>query len=86
MSISIEVKVWGGTPIDLAAIDAVDLANKLGIVVRFQFNDVSCTAHPGGNPHVLADNWRAAADRGGMYPMASTHPRQSDSATGDDHG
>lgn len=81
MSISIEVKVWGGTPIDLAAIDAVALADKLGIVVRFQFNDVSCTAHPGGDPRVLVNNWHAAADRGGMYPMASTHPRQPSSAS-----
>jgi len=81
VSISLEVKVWGGTPIDLAAQDPVELANRLGIVVQFQFNDVSCTAHPGGSPSVLADNWRAASDRGGMYPMASTHPRQQVSAS-----
>jgi hypothetical protein len=81
VSLSIEVKVWGGTSIDLAAEDAINLANRLSIPVRFKFNDVQCMAHPGGDPKVLADNWRVSADRGGMYPMASSNPRSAVSAS-----
>jgi hypothetical protein len=72
MNISIDVEVRSGTQIELAAKEAIDLANRLGIIVRFTFNTVSCIAHPGGDPKVLVDNWRIAADRGGMYREASS--------------
>jgi hypothetical protein len=84
VSMSLEVKVYGGSPIEIAAFDACRLASDLGITVRFDFNGVSCSALPGGDPKILVENWKAAWDRGGAYPMANTYPRQPVSAGGSD--
>jgi hypothetical protein len=61
-ALSIEVEVLLDTSIETACQDAVDLANKLGIGVRFTFNDVRCTTGPGGNPCKLCGAWQDAVD------------------------
>lgn len=75
MSLSLEVKVYGGTPIEIAAHDACELASELKITVTFDFNGVRCMARPGGDSKTLVHNWNIARDRGGSYPMASTNVR-----------
>jgi hypothetical protein len=72
----IEVHFHGGTDIQEACNRACALANRIRCDVHFKFNDVTCMALQNGDPDVLAENWRLAADRGGMYPMASTNPRR----------
>lgn len=75
MSLYLEVKVFGGSPIEIAAHDACELASELKLTVTFDFNGVHCMVLPGGDSKTLVRNWRIASDRGGSYPMASTNPR-----------
>lgn len=79
MTMYVEAHFVGGTPIDLAAQDAMHLANRLDCAVKFKFNDVTCFANPGQSPAVLAHNWRIAADRGGFHPTCSSHPTDGSS-------
>lgn len=74
MTMYVEAHFVGGTPIDLAAVDAMALANKLDCAVKFKFNEVTCFANPGEKPADLVHNWRIANDRGGSYPTCSSHP------------
>ncbi len=75
MSLSLEVNVYGGTPIEIAAHDACELARELKITITFDFNGVHCMALPGGDSKTLVHNWNIARDRGGQYPIASTNVR-----------
>lgn len=74
MTMYVTAEFAGGTPIDLAAEDAMRLANQIGFAVKFKFNDVTCFANPGEKPSDLAHNWRVAAERGGAHPTCSSRP------------
>lgn len=50
MSLFLDVEVSGGTSIEEAAQDAIDLANRIDITVLFRFNGVRCMACPGDDP------------------------------------
>lgn len=63
MSMWIEAKVGGGTPIEEATRDACDLAARLGFPVHFKFNDVSCWAEPYGvTPEEFAARLKLAVE------------------------
>lgn len=74
-TLSINVGVYAGSPIEEAAGDACVLATQLGCTIQFQFNGVECMAIPGGSSSVLIENWRAAAQGGERHPIASTNRR-----------
>jgi hypothetical protein len=65
--IYIKVSVGGGSPIDETCAEAVALANRMGIPVLFDFNDVLCAAHPGDDAALLAANWRDASFEGRKF-------------------
>jgi hypothetical protein len=66
----VEVEVLGGTDIKVAASEACALANRIGIGVRFEFNEVSCHASPGGEPEALVSNFHEALNSKGRFKMA----------------
>lgn len=72
----LEMKVLAGTDIAEAAMEACALAFRLRTGVDFMFNGVRCMAHPGGDWQALVENWRAASDHGGQYPMANAYRRE----------
>ncbi len=55
MSIVVKARFLAGTEINAAATEAVDLADKLGVIVEYDFNGVTCMALPGDDPESLAE-------------------------------
>ena len=66
----VEVECLAGTHIDHAAKQATDLATKLGITVRFDFNEVQCYARAGSDWRTLSANWQKVSEEKKRYPMA----------------
>jgi hypothetical protein len=68
MTIWVEIKVQGGTPINDAAAEASEVSKRLGCAVHFTFNDVSCWAEPDGvSAEEFAQRWKLAFDAGGNH-------------------
>lgn len=86
-SLSVTVEVDGGTPIQVAAVEAVELATRLGVWVCFKFNDVACSAAPMGDAEELVAGYHSAIKPDVSYPMAFAHTRRfkmpSDDSNGD---
>lgn len=59
-SLSITTEVSPGSNINDACSEAVALANKLGVVVGFDFNGVLCGARPEDDPELLVANFHRA--------------------------
>lgn len=69
-----KLKVQGeflpGTDIKVACVEACALANRIHVIVEFQFNGVSCFASPGGSPESLEKEWLDALNPKSKYKMA----------------
>lgn len=48
--LTIKVEATAGCEITEAFVEAITIADKLNCFVQFDFNGVTCIAHPGGNP------------------------------------
>lgn len=53
MSMILLMEAQGATSIETACVDAQRVANMLRIHVKFEFNEVTCVAVPGGSPMML---------------------------------
>lgn len=54
-SFQLKLEAFGGADISDCAREACRLAGRLGVVVMFDFNGVSCMACPGDDPTALAN-------------------------------
>lgn len=68
---TIRVEFNIGTTILDAFTEAVRLANLLNVFIEFEFNDVTCLASPGGNPHAGANAYYNA-DTSKKYKIITT--------------
>jgi hypothetical protein len=71
--LTITVEALAGSTIHNTAEEALTLAKRLGVCVKFKFNGVSCHVHPWGDPQKLADNFLAALDGDHTFKMAFAH-------------
>ncbi len=69
LSLWVVVEIPVGTSIEVAALDAVELATFLGTDVKFEFNGVSCWARPGGDGDKLVTEYHQEISRSGKYLM-----------------
>lgn len=54
---AVTVSFDGGTDVDEAFKEAIQLANRVKVKVEFNFNGVKCIAFPGGSAEKGAENW-----------------------------
>ena len=66
MSGWIEYQISAGTPLHLVCEDAVALADRIGVAIRFRFNGVSVFARPGDKPKEIALKWESDAKEEGI--------------------
>lgn len=78
MSLFLDVEVSGGTSIEEAAQDAIDLANRIDITVLFRFNGVRCMACPGDDPRLLVDRWSRLLVNSQTLGIARGQPQAKD--------
>ena len=57
MTISVKVEAHPGQDITEASIQAIDLADRLGINVEFDFNGVTCVACPGAKAEQMVESF-----------------------------
>lgn len=55
-NISIKAHMLAGTDVRTAAREALTLANRIGVLVEYDFNGVTCLAVPGDDAGLLADH------------------------------
>jgi hypothetical protein len=80
MTIWVTVKAAAGSRIEDVAQMTSDLANRLGIAVQFDFNDVSCWAEPEGvSAEEFALRWRRALEAEGATRVVTNRIMPSDS-------
>lgn len=68
--LTLTVEIDRGTVIEKAFIDAVALASRNDVDVKFQFNDVTCIAMPGGSPSGGANEYYDAIKNGRSFKLA----------------
>jgi hypothetical protein len=61
MSIVLNVEATAGSEIEETAGEMIELANRIRVSVRVQFNDVSVLAMPGDDPADIARSYRHEA-------------------------
>jgi hypothetical protein len=59
----LRIEALGGSDIKSCAEDAVNIANKLNVVVGFDFNGVKCLACPGDSAKQLSEAAMALVDQ-----------------------
>jgi len=70
-SITLKAEATAGSSIENAAIDAIALANRIGVYVEFNFNGVTCLARPNDNEDgLVAAYFDALHDKGDTYKFA----------------
>ena len=74
MSLSVKAAVSAGSDIREACKEAIDLANRIGVIVEFNFNRVKCFAKPGADPYELADLWLNELQSDRAYKVVCAHP------------
>lgn len=72
----LEVSVSPGAGIDETCAQAIELANKLGLTVWFEFNGVKCGARPGDEAALLVINWRECLNSNSPHKIACANPRR----------
>ena len=55
-ALSITVDIRPGASTESAASEAIDLANRLSVLIRYKFNGVTCLAVPGDDAGLLAEH------------------------------
>jgi hypothetical protein len=73
-SCSITLNFDPGNDITDAFEDAVTMANKLGCVIDFKFNDCTCIAYPNSDPKEGVDGYHFSISS--KYPIAISHPKK----------
>lgn len=68
----LDVKVYGGSDIAKVCRDMVALADRMGITIWADLNDVRTLARPGDDGHALWLAWQEAARSKVAYKRAST--------------
>lgn len=74
-SLTCDIKVIPGTPIDIACHDLILFADFMGMVVTATFNEVTLMAHPGGDAKVLEQNWRDEQESDRPHKIAVSYLR-----------
>lgn len=77
MSISVEVEAMAGDTIDDVCREALQLAMRLRIKVKFDFNSVTCIAVPGASPDDLARAYHRSLSNDHPPKFAVAHPQSS---------
>ncbi len=72
---SITIDFHVSTKTETCCEEAIELANRMGCVVEFPYNEIKCHAMPGSDPIKFADNIRTELAKDGKYRVAfSTFP------------
>ena len=67
---SLSIEFHCGTKTETCCEEAIELANKMGCAVEFDYNDIRCHAWPGSDPLVFAENIRAEIPKRGKHLVA----------------
>lgn len=67
------VQVSPGAHIAMTCDEAVELADKTGLAIWFDFNGVRCLARPGDNPRGIEADWNKKMEMKGDHRIASDH-------------
>lgn len=73
MSLILKLEAMPGDRIEDTCHEMVDLADRLNIVVKVEFNDVTLMSYWGGDPCELAKEFSRQLRNGGRIKFASTH-------------
>lgn len=65
---TLKLEAGAGTAIDEACEEAQSIADKLGVLVAFDFNGVDCNAVPSGSAHRLAQKQQHEQARAIGFP------------------
>jgi hypothetical protein len=65
---TLKLEAGAGTSITEASEEAQSIADKLGVIVSFDFNGVDCNAVPNGNAHMLAERQQHEQARSLTFP------------------
>jgi hypothetical protein len=76
-NLSITVEVLPGTDVTVAAREAIDLANRLGVTVHYDFNGVLCIAAPGDDHESLAEQCMSMVGEMEKIRIARGRPRDA---------
>lgn len=71
-TIYLKVKGLAGSEILQVSKEAIELANKVGVSVEFDFNGVVCVARPNESAESLAKNWEQEVSSKKKYKFASS--------------
>lgn len=74
----LKVEALAGSEIRRTCDEAIQLADKLGITVEFNFNEVIVLARPGDDYEELAEAWNKALHSKYQIKMASTSRYQNE--------
>ena len=78
----LDVEVSPGSDIENTCREAVNLADKLGLTVWFDFNGVKCGARPGDDWLLLSQNWRGVLEGKSPTKVACANPPNADISDG----
>lgn len=76
-NLSITAEVLPGTDVTVAAREAVALANRLGVTVRYDFNGVLCIAVPGDDHESLAEKCMSMVGEVDKIRVARGRPKDA---------
>lgn len=69
-TLTFKVELFGGTDIRDAACDLCELANRVGVMVEANFNQVKLWARPGDDPLKLAEAYEMALKSSSTHKIA----------------
>lgn len=75
-NLSITAEALPGTDVTVAAREAIDLANRLGVTVRYDFNGVLCLAVPGDDHESLAEKCMSMVGEMEKIRIARGRPKE----------
>lgn len=75
MVLSLKVEVMAGTTIESAVSEMETLANRIGIMIEADFNDVRLMMPPNGDAETLEEGYYAAIKSTSQYKIATGYPR-----------
>lgn len=76
MSATIRINPMAGADVKATAEQAVSVADKLGIMIEYDFNGVTCMARPGDCPDSLAEDYHRALNNGIKFKVASANRKR----------
>lgn len=76
-NLSITAEFLPGTDVTVAAREAIDFANRLGVTVHYDFNDVLCIAAPGDDHKSLAEQCMSMVGEMEKIRIARGRPKEA---------